>query len=70
MEQDSAKSFSRPRQGQLCLNYLDFNRAGMPFLKIVIEPEIYHPEDGKLAINELYDTLKALGISDANIEEG
>ena len=42
----------------------------MPLLEIVTEPEIYHPEDGKLAIKELQDTLKALGISEANMEEG
>ena len=66
MEQDSAKSFHDDAK----VSYIDFNRAGMPLLEIVTEPEIYHPEDGKLAIKELQDTLKALGISEANMEEG
>jgi aspartyl-tRNA(Asn)/glutamyl-tRNA(Gln) amidotransferase subunit B len=66
MEQDTAKSYhDRPD-----LVFLDFNRAGMPLLEIVTYPEIYHPTDGKLAIKELQDTLKALNISDANMEEG
>lgn len=42
----------------------------MPLLEIVTEPEIDHPEDGKLAVKELQDLLKALKISEANMEEG
>ena len=66
MEQDSAKSFHDDAQ----VSYIDFNRAGMPLLEIVTEPEIYHPEDGKLAIKELQDLLKTLQISEANMDEG
>ena len=49
MEQDSAKSFHDDEK----VSYIDFNRAGMPLLEIVTDPEIYHPKDGKLAIKEL-----------------
>ena len=49
---------------------MDYNRAGMPLIEIVTEPEIDHPEDGRLAIKEFQDLLKALNISDANMEEG
>jgi aspartyl-tRNA(Asn)/glutamyl-tRNA(Gln) amidotransferase subunit B len=66
MEQDSAKSFHIDENKSL----IDFNRAGMPLLEIVTEPEIYHPLDGKLAIKELQELLKSLKISDANMEEG
>ena len=66
MEQDTARSFHDDPN----ITYLDFNRAGMPLLEIVTEPEIYHPQDGKLAVKELQDMLKALSISDANMEEG
>jgi len=66
MEQDTARSFHDDSK----LVYLDFNRAGMPLLEIVTEPHIHHPTDGKLAIKELQDMLKALSISDANMEEG
>jgi len=66
MEQDSAKSF----HDDPSVSYIDFNRAGMPLLEIVTNPDITNPEDGKLAIKELQDTLKALGISNANMEEG
>jgi aspartyl-tRNA(Asn)/glutamyl-tRNA(Gln) amidotransferase subunit B len=66
MEQDSAKSF----HDDPSVSYIDFNRAGMPLVEIVTEPEIYHPEDGKLAIKELQDLLKSLNISEANMDEG
>jgi len=66
IEQDSAKSF----HDDVDFSYIDYNRAGMPLLEIVTYPEIDHPEDGKLAIKELQDTLKQLNISDANMEEG
>ena len=42
----------------------------MPLLEIVSNPDITHPEDGKLAIKELQDTLKAIGVSNANMDEG
>ena len=42
----------------------------MPLLEIVSEPCIHKAEDGKLAVKELQDLLKSLGISEANMEEG
>jgi Asp-tRNA(Asn)/Glu-tRNA(Gln) amidotransferase B subunit len=30
----------------------------MPLLEIVTDPDIDHPEDGKLAVKELQDLLK------------
>ncbi len=66
MEQDSAKSFHDDDK----VSYIDYNRAGMPLLEIVTNPDIAHPEDGKLAIKEIQETLKTLGISNANMEEG
>ena len=66
IEQDTARSFhDNPK-----FTYLDFNRAGMPLLEIVTEPEIYHPSDGKLAVKEIQELLKSLDISEANMEEG
>lgn len=49
MEQDSAKSFHDDNK----VSYIDYNRAGMPLLEIVTDPDITNPEDGKLAIKEL-----------------
>ena len=66
MEQDTGRSFHENPE----LSYIDFNRAGMPLLEIVTEPDINHPTDGKLAIKELQELLKHLKISEANMEEG
>ena len=52
--QDSARSFHDFENYTL----IDYNRVGMPLLEIVTEPEIDHPEDGKLAVKELQDLLK------------
>ncbi|CDW85381.1 aspartyl glutamyl-trna amidotransferase subunit b [Stylonychia lemnae] len=66
IEQDSAKSFHDFDNYAL----IDYNRAGMPLLEIVTEPEIDHPEDGKLVVKEIQELLKALELSEANMEEG
>lgn len=42
----------------------------MPLIEIVTGPEIDHPEDGKLAVRELQELLQAIGVSEANMEEG
>jgi aspartyl-tRNA(Asn)/glutamyl-tRNA(Gln) amidotransferase subunit B len=42
----------------------------MPLLEIVTEPEIDHPEDGRLVVKEIQELLKALELSEANMEEG
>lgn len=65
LEQDTAKTF---HEDEFAL--IDYNRAGMPLIEIVTSPEIDHPEDGKLAVKELQETLQELGVSDANMEEG
>ena len=49
LEQDSAKSFHEDPE----VAFIDFNRAGMPLIEIVTEPEIDSAEDGKLAVKEL-----------------
>ena len=66
IEQDSAKSFHEDPE----VSYIDFNRAGMPLIEIVTEPEIESAEDGKLAVKELQELLRSLDISEANMEEG
>ena len=66
MEQDSAKSF----HDFSYYSGIDYNRAGAALLEIVTFPEITHPTDGKIVVREIQETLKFLGISLANMEEG
>lgn len=49
---------------------LDLNRAGMPLIEMVTEPEIRSPEQARDFLNVIRSIAQALGISDANPEEG
>jgi aspartyl-tRNA(Asn)/glutamyl-tRNA(Gln) amidotransferase subunit B len=49
---------------------VDYNRAGVPLVEIVGEPDIRSPEQAKAYVNELRSILVAIGASDARMEEG
>ena len=49
---------------------VDYNRAGVPLLEIVSEPDIRSSEQAKSYVEELRATLLAIGVSDVKMEEG
>jgi len=49
---------------------VDYNRAGVPLLEIVSEPDIRSAEQARAYVTELRATLLALGVSDVKMEEG
>ncbi|MFO0950857.1 MAG: Asp-tRNA(Asn)/Glu-tRNA(Gln) amidotransferase subunit GatB [Isosphaeraceae bacterium] len=49
---------------------VDLNRAGIPLLEIVSEPDIRTPEDAKACLEELRLALRYLGVSDCEMQEG
>ncbi len=49
---------------------VDYNRAGVPLLEIVSEPDIRGAEQAAAYVEELRATLKAVGVSDVKMEEG
>ncbi len=49
---------------------VDLNRAGIPLLEIVGEPDLRSPEDAKDCLEELRLTLRYLGVSDCEMQEG
>ncbi len=49
---------------------LDFNRAGVPLVEIVTEPDIRTPEQARAYGAELQRVVLALGVSDAKLEAG
>ena len=49
---------------------VDLNRAGIPLLEIVGEPDIRTPEDARACLEELRLTLRYLGVSDCEMQEG
>ena len=49
---------------------LDFNRAGVPLVEVVTEPDIRTPEQARAYGAELQRIVLALGVSDARLEAG
>ena len=49
---------------------VDLNRAGIPLLEIVTEPDLRSPPDAKACLEELRLTLRYLGVSDCEMQEG
>ena len=52
------------------LSEVDLNRAGIPLLEIVTEPDIRSPADARGCLEELRLTLRYLGVSDCEMQEG
>lgn len=49
---------------------VDYNRAGVPLLEIVTEPEITSGREARLFLEELRRLLRYTGVSDVKMEEG
>ena len=49
---------------------VDFNRAGAPLMEIVTEPDIRTAEQARRYAEELQLLLRAIGVSDADMERG
>jgi len=66
MEEDSGKSIH-----DLDIDTLvDLNRAGVPLIEIVSEPDIRTPQEAYLYLQQMRQVLVYLGICDGNLEEG
>jgi aspartyl-tRNA(Asn)/glutamyl-tRNA(Gln) amidotransferase subunit B len=73
MEEDTGKSTHMGGDGRIqSADYtlLDFNRAGVPLVEIVSEPDLRSPAQARAYVQELRDIVAALGVSDAKLEEG
>jgi aspartyl-tRNA(Asn)/glutamyl-tRNA(Gln) amidotransferase subunit B len=49
---------------------VDYNRAGVPLIEIVSEPDMRGPGDAEGYLAALKEILRYLGVSDCNMEEG
>src|SRR5215218_765469 len=66
LEEDTGKL----THGSGAYSEVDLNRAGIPLLEIVTEPDIRSPQDAKACLEELRLTLRYLGVSDCEMQEG
>ncbi|MEZ5175775.1 MAG: Asp-tRNA(Asn)/Glu-tRNA(Gln) amidotransferase subunit GatB [Acidimicrobiia bacterium] len=74
MEEDTGKSTHIGEGGgrihDADYTLLDFNRAGVPLVEIVTEPDIRSPDQARACAAELQRIVIALGVSDARLEAG
>ena len=65
LEEDTCKSVHTKESA-----LLDFNRAGVPLLEIVSDPDIHSPQEAMLYLEKLRELLLYSDVSDVKIEEG
>jgi aspartyl-tRNA(Asn)/glutamyl-tRNA(Gln) amidotransferase subunit B len=73
LEEDAAKLVHIGASGRLHASdasIVDFNRGGTPLAEIVSEPDLRRAEDASEWLRLLRATLRRLGVSDVNMEEG
>ncbi len=71
MEEDAGKSIHvRGRRGARAVSHVDLNRAGVPLVEIVGEPELRTPDEAAAYLKALRAVLMYLGVCDGNMEEG
>jgi aspartyl-tRNA(Asn)/glutamyl-tRNA(Gln) amidotransferase subunit B len=70
LEEDTAKlRHVRDASGET-YSLMDVNRAGVPLMEIVGEPDIRSPEEAGAYLRALRTILRYIGVSTANMEEG
>ncbi len=73
LEEDTGKLTHMGKSGRIGgadYSLVDFNRAGVPLVEIVTEPDIRTPEEAKVFTQKLKSILEHLEVSDCNMEEG
>jgi aspartyl-tRNA(Asn)/glutamyl-tRNA(Gln) amidotransferase subunit B len=67
MEEDAGKNI---HEGAGQYSFVDLNRAGVPLMEIVSEPDIRTPGEAVAYMKKLRTILRYLGVCDGNMEEG
>ncbi len=73
LEEDAAKLVHVGTSGRIHgsdASIVDYNRGGTPLAEIVTEPDIHSAEQARDWLQLLRETLRQLGVSDVNMEEG
>ena len=67
LEEDAGKSVHDLDEANSCI---DYNRAGVPLVEIVTEPDLHSAEEAAAYITELRKLVRYLDVCDGNMEEG
>ena len=67
LEEDAGKSIHDADENYTCI---DLNRAGVPLLEIVSEPDMHSAEEAFAYVTEIRKMVRHLQICDGNMEEG
>ena len=73
LEEDAGKLVHGGESGSITdseATFVNYNRAGIPLMEIVSEPDMRSPEEAYQYLNELKKILVWLGVSDCKMEEG
>ena len=66
MEQDTGKTISQPGDVQ----WLDFNRVGMPLIEIITEPDMHHPRTVAAFVKKIQTLLATMDACVSGMEMG
>lgn len=67
IEEDAGKSIHLPAETD---TLVDFNRAGVPLIEIVTEPDLRSSDEAYALLTEIRKLVRYLDICDGNMEEG
>ena len=70
LEEDAGKSLHEGAAVAADRTSVDFNRAGVPLIEIVTEPDLRSAGDAAAFFEHLRSTLVWIGVNDGNMEEG
>ena len=70
LEEDVAKLLHRTEEYGESYSLLDINRAGVPLMEVVSEPDMRSAEEARSYLTQLHSIIQYIGASTANMEEG
>ncbi len=70
MEEDAGKLVHEAGAAAGGLSMVDYNRAGVPLIEIVSEPDLRSPGESRRYLEKLKSIMQYAGVSDCKMEEG
>ncbi len=67
LEEDAGKNI---HEGSGNESFVDLNRAGVPLMEIVTEPDVRNPREAVEFMRKLRSIVRSIGVCDGNMEQG